>query len=78
MFNQLNVLDSESCIAICDNKNISTYLKLFIRVFNSYFLCANIYMANAMIADIKSYAVNLAIRYGNHKVSISHSLLKFY
>lgn len=54
MFNQLNVLDSESCIAICDNKNISTYLKLFIRVFNSYFLCANIYMANAMIADIKS------------------------
>lgn len=33
-----------------------------IRVFNSYFLCANIYMANAMIADIKSYAVNLAIR----------------
>lgn len=65
MFNQLNVLDSESCIAICDNKNISTYLKLFImfiRVFNSYFLCANIYMANAMIADIKSYAVNLAIR----------------
>lgn len=63
MFNQLNVLDSESCIAICDNKNISTYLKLFIRVFNnSYFLYANIYMANAMIADIKSYAVNLAIR----------------
>lgn len=63
MFNQLNVLDSESCISICDNKNISTYLKLFIRlVFNSYFLSANIYMANAMIADIKSYAVNLAIR----------------
>lgn len=63
MFNQLNVLDSESCIAICDNKNISTYLKVFIRlVFNSYFLSANIYMANAMIADIKSYAVNLAIR----------------
>lgn len=60
MFNQLNVLDSENCIAICDNKNISTYLKLFIRVFNSY--CANIYMANAMIADIKLYAVNLAIR----------------
>lgn len=60
MFNQLNVLDSENCIAICDNKNISTYLKLFIRVFNSYFLCAN--MANAMIADIKLYAVNLAIR----------------
>lgn len=63
MFNQLNVLDSENFIAICDNKNISTYLKLFIRlVFNSYFLSANIYMANAMIADIKSYAVNLAIR----------------
>lgn len=37
-------------------------LKLFIRVSNSYFLCADIFMANAMIADIKLYAVNLAIR----------------
>lgn len=55
-------MDFESCIVICDNKNIFIYLKLFIRVFNLYFLCVNIYMVNVMIVDIKSYVVNLVIR----------------